>query len=137
MYNGICKIDDYHRSISELAGQLMRCPEFEIPEIYRRLLTKLAHAFGEEQNLMEESSFPAIQCHLEQHARVMATLHRVHPAIMVGDYNSARRIGGKLLSDWLKLHACTQDAAMAIWVLSTQQRVMAALLKKNELGKRG
>ena len=130
MYTGICKIDEFRRSILELAGQLMRCPEFEVPEIYRRLLTILEHAFGEEQNLMEESSFPAIQCHLEQHARVMATLHRLHPAIMLGDCSSARRIGGKLLSDWLTLHASTQDAVMGVWVLSTQRPVLAAQMKK-------
>ncbi len=134
MYTGICKIDEFRRSIFELAGQLMRCPEFEVPEIYRRLLTILEHAFGEEQNLMEESSFPAIQCHLEQHARVMATLHRLHPAIMLGDCSSARRIGGKLLSDWLTLHASTQDAVMGVWVLSTQRPVLAALMKKKRVG---
>ena len=130
MYTGICKIDDDHRSILALASQLMRCPEREVPEIYRRLVTKLERAFGEEQNLMEESFFPATQCHLEQHARVMATLHRLHPAVMLGDCNSARRIGGKLLSDWLTLHASTQDAVMGVWVLTIQRPVMTALMKK-------
>lgn len=120
MLTGLQTIDDWHQSVMQLASQLLHCHDYEVQDIYRTTLSVLEQTFGHEQQIMEEFRFPAIQCHLEQHARVLATMHHLHPAVMNGEHAIARRVAGELLPDWLQLHMATQDAALGIWVACCQ-----------------
>ena len=128
MLTGPQTIDDWHHALMQLASQLDHCHDFEVPGIYRTLLAVLEQTFGQEQRLMEEFQFPAIQCHLEQHARVLAALHYLHPSVMEGDYASARRAGGKLLPEWFQLHMATQDAALGVWVACCQRSDQTSIM---------
>lgn len=127
MLTGLQTIDDWHQSVMQLASQLVHCHDYEVPDIYRTMLSVLEQTFGQEQRLMEEFQFPAIQCHLEQHARVLATLHHLHPAVMNGEHAIARRVGGELLPEWFQLHIATQDAALGVWVACCQEPQQSSL----------
>ena len=97
-----------------LLGQVARLPAMAdgdlAPAMADLTVTLEAH-FGMEQQVMEAIGYPAIQSHLEQHARVLATLHGLEPADLAG----ARRTAALLLP-WFQLHADTADAALAIAV---------------------
>lgn len=95
---------------------LQTCPDNEVPDVYHELLKTAEKLFGAEQQLMEHYAFPVRQTHLEQHARVLRSLHCVHAAVMRGAADQGRYIGGNLLMDWLCLHQETIDAAFMLWV---------------------
>lgn len=120
MLTGLQTIYHWHHSVMQLASQLVHCHDHEVANIYRTMLYVLEQTFEQEQRLMEDFQFPAIQSHLEQHARVLAALHCLHPAVMKGDHASARKAGGELLPEWFQLHMDTQDAALGVWVASFQ-----------------
>lgn len=127
MRTGFKKLDDCYSQIFCHSSQLLHCSDASVTELYRVILTELEHVFTHEQVLMEQSDFPAIQCHLEQHARALRALHRLHPAVMCGDHARARVVGGELLADWLSLHIETQDTALVLWITHTQPSAMAQL----------
>ncbi len=127
MRTGLTKLDDCFSQIFCHSSQLLLCSDNTVPELYRIMLTELEQVFADEQVLMEQSDFPAIQCHVEQHARALRALHRLYPAIMCGDHAKARVVGGQLLADWLSIHIETQDTALAIWITQTQPTAMAQL----------
>lgn len=120
MLTGIDSVDTLHQSVFGHASHLTHCADFEVPEIYRSLVATVEQTFAHEHRLMEESGFPVMHCHLEQHARVLAALHETHPAVMRGDCDTARKVGGHLLPDWLQLHIATQDVTLSIWIAYSQ-----------------
>ena len=120
MLTGLKAIDDSHHAVMQLASQLTHCHDHEVLGFFRTMLSELEQTFRDEQRLMEEFQFPAIHCHLEQHARALAALHYLHPTVMAGDHASARRVGGELLPEWFQLHMATQDAALGVWVAYIQ-----------------
>jgi hemerythrin len=106
------------------------CPDYELPDNFKILIFALEQIFGKEQLLMEKFAFPAMKCHLEQHARVLAALHHVHRGVMRGDSGLARRVISRLLPGWFDLHAATLDQALSLWVLSNKNSILAQLLNR-------
>lgn len=121
-------IEERHQSIFKLMAQIYCCVDFELPENFKILVLAMEQTFGNEQRLMEKSGFPAIKCHLEQHARVLAALHMVHRRVMQGDNGLARRVGGQLLPDWFKLHTETLDQALFVWIALNKNCTLIQLL---------
>lgn len=121
-------IEERHQSVFGLMKQINCCRYYELPENFKILVLAMEQIFGSEQRLMEKSGFPAIKCHLEQHARVLAALHHVHRRVMQGDTVLTRRVGGQLLSDWFKLHTATLDQALFVWVALNKNCTLIQLL---------
>lgn len=119
-----------HSKLFHLAAEIQSLPNFAVIDAFRILVDATEHAFAEEQKLMESSAFPAMQHHLEQHARVLVSLHSAHTQIMQGDYVLARKVGSYLLPEWLKLHATTLDLALDTWVKAQSYPLMNALIGK-------
>jgi hemerythrin len=115
MHAEISKLDALHHLLRQLTQQLHDCAQDEICSAYEQLLVTAEKAFAAEQLLMERHDFPATRCHLEQHARVLCALHQAHPAVMTGDHNLAKHVGGRLLPEWFELHNSTLDASVSVW----------------------
>lgn len=115
MLSDITQLNDSHQLLRQLTHQLRNCRDHEVDARYARLLDYMEQVFRTEQHLMEEHAFPATQCHLEQHARVLCAMHRAHAALMRGDHALGRHVGAILLPGWFELHNATVDAAMLLW----------------------
>ncbi len=109
------RIHSVRNELHQRVRCLQACPDEQVPDVYHALLKATEQLFGAEQQLMEDYAFPVRQTHLEQHARVLRALHRVHAAVMQGATDQGRHIGGDLLMDWLHLHQETIDAAFMLW----------------------
>ncbi len=109
------RIRDAHRSLRHAAHWLRICPEFDVSDAYVGVMKAAEHSFALEHALMDRLSFPAMRCHLEQHARVLRALHCLHPAVIDGATGMGRHVGGQLLVDWFLLHHETLDAAVLVW----------------------
>ena len=121
-------IEERHQSVFRLMEQINCCRDYELPENFKILVLAMEQIFGSEQRLMEKSGFPAMKCHLEQHARVLAALHHVHRRVMQGDTILAHRVGGQLLSEWFKLHTGTLDQALFVWIELNKNCTLIQLL---------
>ena len=119
-----------HDKLFQLAAEIQSIPNFAVIDAFRILVDETERTFAQEQKLMESSAFPAMQHHLEQHARVLVSLHSAHTEIMQGDIALARKVGSYLLPEWLKLHATTLDLALDTWVKALSYPLMNALIGK-------
>ena len=111
----INKLDELHHLVRQLTVLLNNCTKDEVCSSYEKLMMTVEQTFAEEQLLMEKHEFPATRSHLEQHARVLSTMHHAHSSVMRGNRNLAVHIGAHLLPDWFELHNSTLDAAVSVW----------------------
>lgn len=109
------RIRDAHRSLRHATHWLRICPEFDVSDAYVGVMKAAEHSFALEHALMDRLNFPAMRCHLEQHARVLRALHCLHPSVVDGATGTGRHVGGQLLVDWFQLHHDTLDAAVFVW----------------------
>jgi hemerythrin len=65
---------------------------------------------------MEETEFPGIKTHREQHARVLSALHHIHPQVTSGNAVLGRKVIEDLLPQWLAFHISTMDMAWAMQI---------------------
>jgi hemerythrin len=102
--------------LRQQAQHLALCPDTEVPRIFKDLLDSLEQLFAFEHSLMEQHHFPALRCHIEQHARALRGLHRTHSQVMCGAWQKGRYVGSHLLIHWFELHNETMDACLAAWL---------------------
>nr|WP_315392775.1 hemerythrin family protein [uncultured Duganella sp.] len=105
---GIPLFDEAHQAMAEQVMQLLDGPDHEVAAGMARLTEALEDDFRLEESLMEAIDYPEIRAHREQHARVLAALHRLAP----GDVGAARAAAGLILP-WFEMHLATADTALA------------------------
>lgn len=124
------RIQSWHDTLERSMHRLEVCPSAEVGNAYRDLLDTLEQTFALEHQVMETYAFPAIQCHLEQHARVLGGLHHLHSAVMRGADEPGRHAGSHLLRRWFELHQVTLDASVGLWVVCCTSRESATTLRR-------
>lgn len=119
---GIAAFDGLHR---EFIGRLKYLPVASDEEFvcrFGQLVAKMEETFAREEEWMEEIEFPARHSHLEQHARVLAAMHKVHSSVMAGNFEVGRQVVQELLPKWFALHVATMDAVLAIFMEAAMAR---------------
>ena len=64
---------------------------------------------------MEETQFPARECHIDEHAQVMHSIVQVQQLLAQGQVEVCRRLARELAS-WFPGHADYLDSALAHWM---------------------
>lgn len=106
---GVDAIDAAHRSLLEQMNGLLNGSDSDVAQGMEALVTAMERDFREEEEMMEQIVYPGIRAHMEQHARVLAALHRIAP----GDVTAARE-ALVLLPQWFEMHLATLDTALAV-----------------------
>ncbi len=138
---GHAALDDTHRDFVERVAAMQRavvaCAVDGSPaaqaEVDAALAAFIAHAeahFGDEARWMAGSAFPARDCHVEEHDKVMASLREVvelraggAPSGLVGQLAQA-------LVDWFPGHADHMDSALAHWLSQRAHGGKPVVLRK-------
>jgi len=114
---GFAPMDDVHHAFVEHVDALLACPDAEVLERLRAFARHAETHFGAELRWMQESAFPATQCHAGEHAAVLASVGDVMRLVEAGDAGIARRLAAAL-ADWFPGHADHMDAGLARWLAS-------------------
>ncbi|TBR16045.1 hemerythrin domain-containing protein [Rugosibacter aromaticivorans] len=89
--------------------------------------------FSEEDEWMTSTSFPSADCHIEEHGKVLASVH----GIQAMDAEKKLKIGRGLvtaLEEWFPGHADYLDSALAKWMVKQSfggARVAPVVFKRN------
>jgi hemerythrin len=110
---GIPAMDNAHKAFFEELARVAATPPDQFGTVFFRLIAELERDFEEEEQLMEQISFPALNSHREQHARVLAGLHHVVPHVMDGDVDVGLQ-ALEFLQEWFLFHLSTMDLALAV-----------------------
>lgn len=112
---GVPAMDATHQEFVLLSNELSTAPESERGSVLERFIGHTIAHFAQEDRWMEELEFPAMDCHRNEHRRVLEVLNTVKLKWLEGS-EEGRRLLEQLLSElgpWFEQHAQTMDAALA------------------------
>jgi hemerythrin-like metal-binding protein len=108
-------IDATHREFVACVRAVQTAPEAELPDALGALEAHARRHFGDEDRWMRETAFPPRECHIDEHAAVLASIVQVRELAQAGDVSEARRLA-QALADWFPGHADWLDSALAHWL---------------------
>jgi hemerythrin len=127
---GYPPIDDTHREFVEVVDSMLRARDAELADAIAAFERHAEAHFGQEAVWMEETGFPAIQCHVDEHDAVMKSVRRVRERVAAGDIDIGRRLAMELVR-WFPAHADYMDSALAQWMVKKRFGGVPVVLKRN------
>lgn len=113
---GHAGIDDTHREFVELVDALMTAEDDGLEEALVAF-ERHAEAHFEQENLwMSLDGFPARDCHVDEHDKVLASVREVKEELAAGNRQVVRELA-LALKDWFPGHADYMDSALATWLV--------------------
>ncbi|KXV11015.1 hemerythrin [Caballeronia megalochromosomata] len=109
-------IDDTHREFVEILNTMIDADPAAIPATMEALARHVEAHFALEERLMEQYAFPARECHVEEHEKVLASVREVRALVATGATEVAVELAHALV-DWFPGHSDYMDSALAAWVV--------------------
>jgi hemerythrin len=109
-------IDETHEEFVALVKAILHADTDAIPAMMEKLAHHVEEHFALEARLMEQYAFPARECHVEEHERVLASVREVRALVTAGDTEVAIDLA-HALADWFPGHSDYMDSALAAWVV--------------------
>lgn len=110
---GLPEMDDTHREFVDLVNRLGEADKASFIPLFDELAKHTEAHFSAEDKLMEDSAFPAIREHRDEHQRVLGELARFGQRVATGSVLMGRAYITQQLPKWFDLHAVTMDSALA------------------------
>lgn len=102
---GLGPMHEVHHEFVDIVGAMQRAKDEELSTLLKDFTTHAQAHFDAENAWMVETDFPARECHIDEHAAVMRSVHRVREGLAQGDYAVDRRLADELAS-WFPGWAC-------------------------------
>lgn len=113
---GHAAMDATHREFVELVDALLQAPGATLGQALAAFADHATAHFGEEDGWMKDSGFPAADCHIGEHAKVLESVREVQQALAGGNTEIVRELAHALM-DWFPGHADYMDSALAAWMV--------------------
>lgn len=131
---GYAAMDDTHREFVSLVNALLSVDDADLAGA---LAVFAAHAeahFEQENRWMENEGFPARDCHVDEHNKVLASVRAVQQHLADGDSKIVRDLAVALV-EWFPGHADYMDSALATWMVK-RAHAGSPLVFRRDSGKR-
>ena len=111
-------IDDTHREFVDCVDALLRASDAEIPAALDAFARHAEAHFAQEDEWLAAPDFPnGGECHIDEHAKVLASVSEVREALQQeGDVALCRELA-LALQDWFPGHVQHLDSALATWMV--------------------
>ncbi|AVO34627.1 bacteriohemerythrin [Ottowia oryzae] len=113
---GHAPLDDMHREFVEVVSALQAADDAALPAALARVTEHLVAHFEQENAWMQSTAYPATECHLNEHAAVLASAQAMPARLAAGETQTCRRFAQELAS-WFPGHADYLDAPLAHWMV--------------------
>lgn len=127
---GFAPMDDTHREFVALVEALLAAPDVDVSRLMAEFERHAETHFGQEAVWMEESGFPAKDCHMQEHEAVLKSIREVRALVNTGNVEIARRLGRELAA-WFPAHADYMDSALAQWMVKKRLGGAPVVLKRS------
>ena len=124
------KMDDLHREFVDVVGRLQLAPNDEIEPLLDALLAHARQHFGEEDEWMLSTAFPPRECHMKEHAAVLASIEQIRSQAAMGIYVFCRPFADELAS-WFPAHADQLDSALSHWLSKLRHDGKPVVIRRN------
>jgi len=117
---GYPPMDDTHREFVDIVGAMLQAPDEALLGKLKELIVHSEHHFSQEEAWMQKTSFPATECHTNEHNAVLGSMREVAAYVEGGGTpDEARRLAIEL-ARWFPGHTDYLDASLAQWVSKKQ-----------------
>ena len=113
---GYTAMDDTHREFVTLVDTLLTAPDTGLAQALDAFAAHAVAHFEQEDGWMRGTDFPAADCHIDEHAKVLASVREVQQELAAGNVVLARELAQALM-DWFPGHADYMDSALAQWMV--------------------
>ena len=131
---GYGPMDDTHREFVGIVDALLSCQDAELARHLDEFARHAEAHFAEEDAWMERTGFPPRQCHVDEHAAVLRSVHAVRDLVRAGDVAEGRRLAAAL-ADWFPGHAFHLDSALAHWMVKRSFGGKPVVLRRNAVSR--
>ena len=116
---GFAQIDDVHREFVDVVNAMLHCSDDDFLHVLDNFTDHAKRHFNTEDAWMNETNFPASDCHIAEHAEVMKSTQEVRQRVENGDIAIGRAFAIEL-TRWFPGHATYLDSALAQWMFRRQ-----------------
>jgi hemerythrin len=113
---GYTAMDDTHREFVTLVDTLLTAPDAGLAQALDAFAAHAVAHFEQEDGWMRGTDFPAADCHIDEHAKVLASVREVQQELAAGNVDRVRELALALM-DWFPGHADYMDSALAQWMV--------------------
>jgi hemerythrin-like metal-binding protein len=107
------EMDETHREFLGLLNLLAEAKGHDFEKLFNSLYEHTEQHFTREKELMQDSDFPAVTEHLDEHKRILGELKQYRRKVSKGATGFARAYVTDRLPEWFRLHLSTMDSALA------------------------
>ncbi|WP_077033084.1 bacteriohemerythrin [Pelomonas sp. KK5] len=129
---GYGPMDDRHREFYLVAFDLLTCDEDNALRALSAFEKHAVEHFSEEEGWMHSTAFPPRDCHIDEHAAVLASVREVREGV------AQRRFGAETVHDlaqhlfqWFPGHADYLDSALAAWMTKRKMGGKPVVLRRS------
>lgn len=112
---GYGPIDKIHEEFVVLVDALLAAPDERVASTLAAVQVHSREHFASEDQWMQETDFPARDCHANEHSAVLQSMEVVTRRVAGGDFEAGRHLA-RALADWFPGHADYLDSALAHWM---------------------
>lgn len=112
---GYQPMDATHEEFVLCVAALQQASDAQLPARLEAFAEHAVRHFGEEDRWMEQTQFPARECHINEHAAVLKSVREVQALLAQGNTELCRRLAQEL-AQWFPGHADYLDSALAHWM---------------------
>lgn len=127
---GYPPMDATHREFVEVVSALVAADDTQVGASLDAVARHAETHFADEKKWMESTDFPAAQCHIDEHAAVLKSVHEVRALVAQGNVAVARSLAQALV-DWFPGHADYLDSALAAWMSKQRFGGKPLVFKRN------
>jgi hemerythrin-like metal-binding protein len=110
---GVGVMDDTHHEFIDLVNELAMADDRTFKGLFDTLITHTLQHFEQEERLMLDSAFPAINEHKDEHQRILGELNQFKKRVDKGLLSFGRSYINDRMPGWFRLHAASMDSALA------------------------
>lgn len=128
---GYAPMDQTHREFVNLVDALLTVDDAQLMEALQAFAVHAVAHFAEEGSWMAENDFPALDCHVAEHDKVLASIHEVRERLAGGDVEVVRRLAVGLM-EWFPAHADYMDSALANWMVKRSHAAAPLVFRRQK-----
>lgn len=113
---GFNPMDNTHREFVELVDRLLTVDDSQLEKTLADFAAHAIAHFEQENAWMETDGFPARDCHVDEHNKVLESVRDVQKLLAEGDTAIVRDLA-QALKTWFPEHADYMDSALATWMV--------------------
>jgi len=129
---GYGPMDQTHREFLDCVAAVTQANDSNLMKVFTALKSHLQAHFAQEDTWMRDTAFPAMECHIDEHAEVMKSVLQVEVLLANGNYVVCYRLAREL-GKWFPAHATYLDSALSQWMCKCQYGGTPVVLRRRPL----